>query len=57
MIILWPKTAILGPQFWCWGLNFGGQGGPGPRAPLDPPLLGQYNNKLRFEKAYNRSEW
>ena len=24
-----PKTAILGPQFWCWGLIFGGQGGPG----------------------------
>ena len=28
-----PKTAILGPQFWCWGLIFGGQGGPGPRGP------------------------
>ena len=31
MIILGPKTAILGPQFgriWCWGLIFGGQGGP-----------------------------
>ena len=25
MIILGPKTAILGPQFWCWGLIFGGQ--------------------------------
>ena len=36
-----PKTAILGPQFWCWGLIFGGQGGaraPGA-PPLDPPLL------------------
>ena len=36
MIILGPKTAILGPQFvefWCWGLIFGGQGGPGPQAP------------------------
>ena len=33
MIILGPKTAILGPQFvefWCWGLIFGGRGGPGP---------------------------
>ena len=36
MIILGPKTAILGPQFcriWCWGLIFGGQVGvwaPGP---------------------------
>ena len=36
MIILGPKTANLGSQFWCWGLIFGGQGGPG--APLDPPL-------------------
>ena len=36
-----PKTAILGPQFWCWGLIFGGQGGaraPGA-PPLDPPLV------------------
>ena len=23
-------------EFWCWGLIFGDQGGPGP--PLDPPL-------------------
>ena len=30
-----PKTAILGPQFWCWGLIFGGQGGA--RAPGAPP--------------------
>ena len=32
MIVLGPKTAILGPQLcriWCWGLIFGGQGGPG----------------------------
>ena len=31
-----PKTAILGSQFvefWCWGLIFGGQGGPGPWGP------------------------
>ena len=36
MIILGPKTAILGPQFcrfWHWGLMFGGQGGPGPLGP------------------------
>ena len=36
MIILGPKTAILGPQF-CRILvlepHFAGQGGPGPRAP------------------------
>ena len=32
MIILGPKTAILGPQFWCWGCIFGGRGGgPAPR--------------------------
>ena len=38
MIILGPKTPILGPQFWCWGLIFGGQGGLGPWGPLDLPL-------------------
>ena len=40
MIILGPKTAILGPQI-CrilvLGLIFGGWG-PGPWGPLDPPL-------------------
>ena len=37
MIILGPKTAILGPQFvefWCWGLIFGDQGGPRGPAPV-----------------------
>ena len=42
MIILGPKTAILGPQF-CRilvvGPHFWWSGGPGPRAPLDPPLV------------------
>ena len=42
MIILGPKTAILGPQF-CKILVLGPQfwwsgGAPTPRAPLDPPL-------------------
>ena len=42
LIILGPKTAILGPQF-CRILVLGPQfcwsgGGPGPWAPLDPPL-------------------
>ena len=42
LIILGPKTAILGPQF-CRILVLGPQfwwsGGPGPRdPPLDPPL-------------------
>ena len=41
MIILGPKTAILGPQF-CrilvLGPHFWWSGGPRP--PLDPPLLG-----------------
>ena len=41
MIILGPKTAILGPQF-CRILVLGPQfwwsGEPGPPAPLDPPL-------------------
>ena len=42
MIILGPKTAILGPQF-CrilvLGPHFWGSGGPGPLGPpLDPPL-------------------
>ena len=47
MIILGPKTAILGPQF-CRILVLGPQfwwsGGPGPRAPLDPPL--QYHTLI-----------
>ena len=41
MIILGPKTAILGlnfAEFWYWGLIFGGQGAQAPRAPLDLPL-------------------
>ena len=41
MIILGPKTAILGlnfAEFWCWGLIFGGRGAQAPRAPLDLPL-------------------
>ena len=43
MIILGPKTAILGPQF-CrilvLGPHFWWSGGPGPPGPpLDPPLL------------------
>ena len=42
MIILGPKTAILGPQF-CrilvLGPHFWWSGGPGPQGPpLDPPL-------------------
>ena len=42
MIILGPKTAILGPQF-CrilvLGPHFWWSGGSGPRGPLDPPLV------------------
>ena len=43
MIILGPKTAILGPQF-CrilvLGPHFWWSGGPGPPGlPLDPPLV------------------
>ena len=45
MIILGPKTAILGPQF-CrilvLGPHFWWSGGPGPPgSPLDPPLQSQ----------------
>ena len=47
MIILGPKTAILGPQF-CrilvLGPHFWWSGGLGPRAaPLDPPLVKMYH--------------
>ena len=42
MIILGPKLPFWGlnfVEFWCWGLIFGGHGGPGPPgSPLDPPL-------------------
>ena len=41
MIILGPKTAIL--EFWCWGLIFGGQGGP---RPLGPPPGSAPDNKF-----------
>ena len=54
MIILEPKTAILGPQFvefWCWGLIFGG-GGPGPPGPPgSTPVNGFPPNSTR--QAYN----
>ena len=33
-----PFWGLSFVEFWCWGLIFGGQGGPGPPAPLDPPL-------------------
>ena len=42
MIILGPKTALLGPQFYrilVLGPHFCCQGAWAPRAPLDPPLL------------------
>ena len=47
MIILGPKTAILGPQF-CRILVLGPQfwwsgGDPGHRPPLDPPLATPYS--------------
>ena len=31
-----PFWGLSFVEFWCWGLIFGGQGGPG--APPDPPL-------------------
>ena len=35
-----PFWGLSFVEFWCWGLIFGGRGGgPGPRAPLDPPLV------------------
>ena len=34
-----PFWGLSFVEFWCWGLIFGGQGGPGPLGPhLDPPL-------------------
>ena len=54
MIILGPKTAILGPQF-CrilvLGPHFWWSGGPGPRAPLDPPL--KFTNHNNSKKDIN----
>ena len=39
IIILGPKTAILGPQFCRFLPHFWWSGGPGPPgSPLDPPL-------------------
>ena len=49
MIILGPKTAILGPQF-CrilvLGPHFWWPGGQGPRPPLDPPLNRDKDNLI-----------
>ena len=47
MIILGPKTAILGPQFcriWCWGLIFGGWGAQVPpgSAPVSEELFWEH---------------
>ena len=28
-----PFWGLSFVEFWCWGLIFGGQGGPGPRGP------------------------
>ena len=37
-----PFWGLSFVEFWCWGLIFGGQGGPGPWAPpLDLPLNNQ----------------
>ena len=52
MIILGPKTAILGPQF-CrilvLGLIFGGRGGPAP------PWIGPCVNYIYFNCVVGRS--
>ena len=50
MIILGPKTAILGSQFWCWGLIFGGQEGPGPPG---PPRIRPWAN-FRIQQSNRR---
>ena len=35
-----PFWGLSFVEFWCWGLIFGGQGGPRPPGPpLDPPLI------------------
>ena len=55
MIILGPKTAILGPQF-CrilvLGPHFWWSGGPGPRALLDPPLQLAIDKKAKGVMAW-----
>ena len=56
MIILGPKTAILGPQF-CrilvLGPHFWWSGGPGPPGPpLDPPLY-----KLPIQDGHMKFRW
>ena len=61
MIILGPKTAILGPQF-CRILVLGPHfwwsgGGPGPRAPPDPPLVvSQFNQIIMFMDTFNTNK-
>ena len=53
-----PKTAILGPQFWCWGLIFGGQGGAGPPRPPPgsaPDMLKTTSPKTLAEASIDRT--
>ena len=49
-----PFWGLSFVEFWCWGLIFGGQGGPGPQAPLDPPLHALFYNI--FQNHINNKE-
>ena len=49
-IILGPKLPLWGlnfVEFWCWGLIFGGQGGPGP--PGTPWIHPCLSTTIHFE--------
>ena len=56
LIILGPKTTILGPQF-CTILVLGPQfwwlGGPRPLGPLDPPLVTKQQQQRQCELKSN----
>ena len=46
-----PFWGLSFVEFWCWGLIFGGQGGPGPLGPpLDPPLNLVYSKNTIRER-------
>ena len=55
MIILGPKTAILGlnfVEFWYWGLIFGGQGAQAPGPPGSAPGINSRSSNT-FPSPYS----
>ena len=48
-----PFWGLSFVEFWCWGLIFGGQGGPGPQGP--PGSAPAHNHSLKILHLFNFS--